>query len=57
MFPDWKDVLSPAGVLVAALITQLVTIGVTIGNHRLTFRRYGQEKVWDIRRGLQPDPA
>jgi hypothetical protein len=49
---EWKDLAGPVGVLLASIITQLVTIGVLFANQRLSYKRYAHEKLWDLRREL-----
>jgi hypothetical protein len=49
---EWKDLTGPAGVLIASIITQIVTVGILFANHRLSYRRYSKEKMWDLKREL-----
>ena len=49
---EWKDLTGPAGVLIASIITQIVTVGILFANHRLSYRRYSKEKMWDLKREM-----
>jgi hypothetical protein len=50
---DWKDLVGPAGVLIASIITQIATVGILFANQRLSYKRYAKEKLWDLKHCTQ----
>jgi hypothetical protein len=52
---EWKDWLGPTSVLIASIITQLVTVILVFANQQQTYKRYAKEKLWDLKRELYSD--
>jgi len=49
---EWKDWIGPGGVLLASIITQVVTVALLIANNRMAYKRSRREKLWDLKRDL-----
>ena len=49
---EWKDVIGPGGVLLASIITQLVTTILLFANNGMAYKRSRREKLWDLKREL-----
>jgi hypothetical protein len=49
---EWKDFAGPTSVLIASIVTQLVTVILVFVSQRQAYKRYGREKMWDLKREL-----
>ena len=49
---EWKEFAGPTSVLIASIITQLVTVIILFENQNLSYKRYAKEKLWDLKREL-----